>query len=132
MNFTKFKFYSAKPAIQLCLLIVLAVAVRIYFFNGIVFSDDTYYDFLGFSLAKGHYAQGYLGYPIFLLRKLHTVFTALSFSVFGINQISSIIFPFIISLAGIILTYFIALELTENYEVAISASFLLTFLSHFL
>jgi len=127
MNFTKIKFFSAKPAVQLCLLIVIAAVVRIIFFNGIVFSDDTYYDFLGISLVKGHYAQGYLGYPIFLLRKLHTVFTALAFFVFGINQISSIIFPFIISIAGIIVAYFLSFELTNNRRIAILTSLLLAF-----
>ncbi len=127
MNFNKTKFHYTNPAVQLFLIIIAAIAIRVYFFNGIVFSDDTYYDFLGISLEKGSYANGYLGYPIFLLRKLHTVFTAISFSLFGINQIASIVFPFVISISGIILIYFIAFELTDNQQVAVLSAFLLAF-----
>ena len=127
MNFIKTKFHYTNPAVQLFLIIIVAIVVRIYFFNGIVFSDDTYYDFLGLSIVKGHYAQSYLGYPIFLLRKLQSLFTAISFSVLGINQTASIAAPFLFSIAGIIVAYFLSLELTDNRRIAILTSLLLAF-----
>jgi len=127
MNFIKTKFHYTNPVVQLFLIITVAIIVRIYFFNGIVFSDDTYYDFLGLSITKGHYAQNYLGYPIFLLRKLQSLLTALSFSVLGINQIASIAAPFLFSIAGIIVAYFLSFEFTNSRRIAILTSLLLAF-----
>lgn len=111
------------------LLIVLffAFLTRMFFFNGVVFSDDSYYGQLAISLLKGDFAENYIGYPIFLLRKLEVLFTAFFFLIFGVNETASIIFPFILSLSSIVLVYKFAFILFKEKKIGLVAAFLYSF-----
>jgi hypothetical protein len=119
--------FKNHPVIILSLILIIAASIRIYFFTGITFSDDGYYDQLGYLFLKGGDIRNFIGYPIFALRKLDTFYTAFSFYLFGTNEIASIIPVFLFSIANIILIYFIALELSLNKSIALLAAFLLCF-----
>ena len=108
-------------------LLFIALIVRLYFYGGMVFSDGAYYDQLAHNLLKGFYPYNYYGYPIFLIRKLNTLFVASSYYVFGANEFASILPSLIISLLSIILIYKLTLLFTNNKNAARVSSFLLAF-----
>ncbi len=108
-------------------IIFFAVFVRVIFFNGLVFSDDSYYNYLSFELISGSYALDYSGYPIFLLRKLNTLLTSFSFVLFGYNETASVLFPFIYSLLSIFLIYKISYEIFNDTKISLIGAFLSAF-----
>ncbi len=111
------------------MLLILSAAfiLRVFFFNGLVFSDDSYYNRLASLLLTENFTDNYLGYPIFLLRIGETFITSLFFFVLGENEISSVIFPFILSLSGIYLVYKFCLLYFRESRVAFVAAFLWAF-----
>ncbi|NOX19286.1 MAG: phospholipid carrier-dependent glycosyltransferase [Chlorobi bacterium] len=113
--------------IFLALIVFSAFFVRLYFVGGLIFSDDAYYNYLAQSFLNGKFAYNYIGYPIFLTRVLQTLLTAFSFSLFGVNEFSAIVFPFLFSLANIPLLYLIAFELTESKKIALMAALIMAF-----
>ncbi|MBU1100443.1 MAG: glycosyltransferase family 39 protein [Bacteroidetes bacterium] len=122
-----FNFSKNQDLYILILILFIAFLTRIFFYNGIVFSDDSYYNQLAISLLQGNFAENYLGYPIFLLRKMEIVFTAFSFFLFGINETSSVLFPFVLSVSSIVLVYKFALVLFEEKKIGLLAAFLYAF-----
>ena len=109
------------------LILIAAVFVRIIFFNGLVFSDDSYYNWLSFQFLDGSYNSGFAGYPIFLIRKFSTLSNSLFFALFGYNEIVSVLFPFILSILSVILVYKISEELINQKKISLIASFLAAF-----
>ena len=109
------------------IIILTGILLRIYFFIGHIFSDDAYYSFLGYSLFRGDFAASYLGYPIFPLRVGNLVLTNLSFNIFGIGEFATIVFPFLFSIANLLLTYFLAFELTKNEKCSLIAMLIMSF-----
>lgn len=110
------------------MLLLFAAIMRIMFYSGHIFSDDSYYvkvasDFLNVGEV------GYLGYPVMKNRIAHIFTTALSFRLFGINEIASIIIPFFCSLGSIFIVYNFALKLyDQNKNVALLSAFLMAIL----
>jgi len=94
---------------------------------GHIFSDDAYYSYLSYTLLGGEYARDYLGYPIFPLRLTFLSINALSFKIFGINEFATIIFPYLLSIANLILTYKLAKLLTGDVNVSLLAALLMAF-----
>jgi hypothetical protein len=121
------EIFKNHPVIILSLITILAAAIRIYFFTGLTFSDDGYYDQLGYMFLKGEDIRNFIGYPIFILRKLDMIYTAISYFIFGTNETASVLPEFIFSIANIIVIYFIALELSLNKSIALLSAFLLCF-----
>jgi len=115
-----------QPKYLLPIIIILAASVRIIFFMGHVFSDDSYYSQLAISFLEGNYPSDFIGYPIHLARKLITVLTAVGFIILGENEIGSILFPFLFSILSLPIIYGIAKELF-NEKIALTAVFLLAF-----
>ena len=108
-------------------ILLFAVLVRIFFFNGLVFSDDSYYNWLSFQFSTGSYDLNFLGYPILLIRKFSTLFTSISFALFGYSEIASVFFPFIFSILSVLLVYKISEELINQKKISLIASFLAAF-----
>ena len=98
-------------------IIILGIITRFYFYTGHIFSDDAYYSYLSYTWLKGEFAKDYLGYPIFLLRVGFIGLTTLSMNVLGTNETATLIFPFIFSILNILLTFKIAILLTQNSRV---------------
>ncbi len=108
-------------------IILAAIAVRLYFFVGHVFSDDAYYSYLGYTLLKGNFAANYLGYPVFPLRINEAVLYAVSFKLFGINEAATVVFPFLFSILTIYLAYELTRSIAESETAGLAAAFLLAF-----
>lgn len=111
----------------LLFILLAGIIVRIYFFTGHIFSDDAYYSYLSYTLLDGNFANGYLGYPLFLLRVGHLFLTAVSFAIFGINEFATIVFPFLISILNLLLTYKIAQLFTGKNEIALLSALIMAF-----
>ncbi|GBD87628.1 dolichyl-phosphate-mannose-protein mannosyltransferase [bacterium BMS3Abin03] len=108
-------------------ILLAGILLRLYFQIGHVFSDDAYYSYLSYTFYKGDFAHNYLGYPIFLLRVTHTYITAIAFKLFGVNETATLIIPFFISIANLVLTYKIAKLFTGNNMIALIAMLLMAF-----
>ena len=111
----------------LLLIIVTGIIVRIYFQVGHIFSDDAYYSYLSYTLLKGDFTKDYLGYPVFPLRVAFLGLTSVSMKIFGTNETSTLVFPFLFSIINIFLTYKVAFLFTENNKISLIASFLMAF-----
>jgi 4-amino-4-deoxy-L-arabinose transferase-like glycosyltransferase len=76
---------------------------------------------------NGGFANDYLGYPIFPLRITFLSITAISFNIFGINEFATIVFPFLLSIANLILTYKLAKLFTGDVNVSLLSTMLMAF-----
>ena len=106
---------------------IIGITLRVYFQIGHVFSDDAYYSFLSYTLLDGEFAKDYLGYPIFPLRITFLSISALSFNIFGYNEFATIAFPFLLSIANLILTYKLAKLLTGDINASLLSTLLMAF-----
>jgi 4-amino-4-deoxy-L-arabinose transferase-like glycosyltransferase len=109
------------------LIIATGIIVRLYFSIGHIFSDDAYYSYLSYTLLQGDFAKDYLGYPIFPLRITFLSITALSFKIFGINEFATIVFPYLLSIANLILTYKLAKLFTRDVNISLLSALLMAF-----
>jgi len=116
-----------KPKYVFPLIIIAGILLRLYFNIGHIFSDDAYYSYLSYTLLGGEFAKDYLGYPIFPLRITFLSITALSFNIFGINEFATIVIPFLLSIANLILTYKLAKLFTGNVNVSLLSALLMAF-----
>jgi hypothetical protein len=116
-----------KQYFHLFLVIIVAVLLRLYFQIGHIFSDDTYYSFLSFTLLNGDFANEYLGYPVFPLRMAFIGLSAFSLKVFGINEFATLFFPFLFSLLNILLVYKTVQLFARNTKMAVFAALLIAF-----
>jgi len=116
-----------KNFLLLSAIVLAGIALRIYFYVGHIFSDDAYYSYLSYTLLKGDFARDYLGYPIFPLRITYLSITALAYKIFGINVFATIAFPFLISIANMILTYKMLKLFTGNESASILSVLLIAF-----
>lgn len=119
-----------KENIQKILFLILVVTglfIRIYFGGGHVFSDDAYYFKLSQFISKNVSLSEYQGYPIFKLRVLFNFLLALMLKIFGVNEISTIILPFIVSILNLFLTYFFTKTFFNDKKTALIALFMIAF-----
>lgn len=121
------KIAKYRSELFLTLIIIIGIILRVYFQIGHIFSDDAYYSYLSYTLLGGEFAKDYLGYPIFPLRITFLSITALSFNVFGINEFATIIIPFLLSIANLILTYNLAKLLTGDVNISLLSALLMAF-----
>lgn len=114
---------KVRPEIWLILILIFALVLRMYFFVGIGFNDDTYYLDFASKIYKGEkfippttLTWGIrigVYYPIVLFWKI-----------FGINESSTSIYFILLSLGSVFISYLIGKELF-NKKVGLIAAFLL-------
>jgi 4-amino-4-deoxy-L-arabinose transferase-like glycosyltransferase len=108
-------FTTARARSQFLLMLAVlsvAIALRLVFFQGLVRSDPYCYAELASNLASGRFlANNYNGALVFPLRIAFYGPVALFIKIFGLSEGSLVAFPFLISLAGIILAYVLARKL---------------------
>jgi len=92
-----------------------------------VFSDDSYYNWLAFQYHTSSFSIDYLGYPILLIRKLAVLFTVISYNIIGYNERAGTLFPYLFSLASIILIFQITQDLLGDKRISLIAAFLTAF-----
>jgi len=105
-------------------LLLTAFVVRCIFFSGGIRGSDAFaYAQYAYDIASGSYdlnsINGFYGFRYFVLLP-----TAFSFMIFGVNDLSSGIFPYIFSLLNIIVVFYLG-KIIFNKEIGIIASGLL-------
>ena len=91
----------------LCLILAGAVILRLMSFCGFYGSDDGVYAELAFKMANGSYhITDYSSDPVFPLRPGVIWPAALGVKTAGLNDWSLVWYPFVLSLAGIVLMFF--------------------------
>jgi hypothetical protein len=114
MNNSNYKKYLTFILIEM-----LAILVRKFFFTGHVFSDDAYYSYLSHSLLNGEFTTNFLGYPVFPLRIGFISLNSISMMIFGTNEFSTIIFPFLFSILNIGLTFKLSQLITNDINTSL-------------
>jgi len=117
-----------KNQIQRLLLIgsvlLLAFLVRAMLFNGGIRGSDAYaYAMHAYEIANGTYQLGHVGFH-YGLRYAVLLPTALSYALFGVNDIASAFFPMVSSMLNIVLVFLIG-ERLFDHKTAFLASLLL-------
>jgi len=111
----------------LAIFIIIAIAIRLFFYFGHIFSDDAYYSKLSISLINGEHWNSQNVYPAFLLRVLFVYLNAICMNIFGANETSTIILPFIVSILNIVLIYKFACLFFDDTKTALIAASLIIF-----
>ena len=117
-------FIHKKEVYWFLLIIVLAIALRLFFFTGYNAGDDRGYIAKAFAYTQQDYAP-----PLdhWSARSGIVIPTAISFAVFGVNQFSTVFTPFVLSLSSICLIFFFASYLFDTRTGLLSAFFLSIF-----
>lgn len=110
-----------KHSLILVAIIALAIVLRLIFFTGMKGSDDLQYNYDAYSFL----ADGINNVPDHLtkVRLLSYVPVSLFFNLFGINELSSILYPFICSMGILLLVYKFGVLLFDR-KTALIAAFL--------
>ncbi|MFC2164541.1 ArnT family glycosyltransferase [Acidobacteriota bacterium] len=108
-----------------CLILAVAVCIRILSFCGFYGSDDGVYSELAFKMATGTFKiSDYSSDPVFPLRTGLIAPVALGFKIAGPNEWALVTYPFVLSLAGIFLMFFAARAFFNTSTGLIGASLL--------
>lgn len=111
----------------LLLILIFAAIIRYIFFCGLVFSDDSYYNWLAFQYHTSSFSIDYLGYPILIIRKLAVLFTIISYNIIGYNERAGTLFPYLFSLLSIVLIFQITQDLLGDKRISLISAFLAAF-----
>jgi len=106
----------------LILIIILAIILRFYFFIGLNWSDDFEYAEYAYKIANGNL---YLGNDLPALRIMMIYPIAFFYKIFGINDFSLVIYPFLLSIGSIFLTYSLG-KMLFNKKVGLLSAFFLS------
>ena len=108
--------------IMLFLIVTFGILIRLIFFSGIGTSDDLAYTSYANSLSKGEIQQGTLT----LSTRLGLIYpTSVLYSMFGVNDFSSVLFVLLASIGNIILIFYFG-KLLFNEKVGLISAFLLS------
>lgn len=110
------------PQFMLLLLgiVILGVILRITFFSGYVSGDDAAYIAKAFQYSAGDLTPPYShwGGRIFVV-----LTTTLSYLVFGVSELSTVLVPFILSVGGIVVAFYLGKELFDSQVGLLAAGF---------
>lgn len=109
--------------IILLIIIIFGILLRIIFFSGYQVGDDKHYLVQAYKFSIGNFEPGD---NIWSVRIGLVLPTAIFFSLFGVNEVSMSLFPFICSIGVIILIYYFG-KLLFNTQVGLLSAFLLSF-----
>lgn len=103
--------------------IIFALVLRIFFYCGHVFSDDSYYVVAAYDFYFTSLEQ-FTGYPAVLARIMQIIITGGLFKIFGVSEFVSVLPNLIFSLCTIPLIYYFVLALYNQRKTALLAAFL--------
>lgn len=104
-------------------IVIFGLFLRLIFFSGIGTSDDLSYSSYSYNVDKGIYKDSTLTLAV----RIGIIYaTALSYSIFGVNDFSSVLFILLTSLGSIILIFYFG-KLLFGENVGLLAAFLLSF-----
>jgi 4-amino-4-deoxy-L-arabinose transferase-like glycosyltransferase len=100
---------NARIFLALASILVVAIALRVYLFEGYAGLDDGEYARFAYHLAtQGHYPTGYTGPAVFPLRVGTILPASAIYVIAGMSEWTTVVYPFVISLLEIILIYIFA------------------------
>src|SRR3989338_11089614 len=117
--------FARKPKLALFAIVVFGIFLRLVFFSGMDASDSLRYSKTAndINIGKGIDLNGALT----LSTRLGLIYpTAFSYKLFGINDISSVLFVLLTSIAMIVLVFYFG-RLLFSDRVGLMAAFLLSF-----
>jgi len=95
-----------KIILFLILILIGGLLIRVFSFTGYVGRDDSYYAEIAHLISRGEFKIGdYIGAPVFPFRIGLTLPVALGFKIFGVNEISMVYYPFVLSLLNILIAF---------------------------
>lgn len=115
-----------KKLSSIFILIIAAIIIRFIFFSGGIRGSDAYaYAQYSYEMASCQYDPGHVT-DHFGFRYIVLATTALSYALFGVNDLSSSLFPFLFSIINIIIIFKIG-EKLYDFKTSLLACILLTF-----
>lgn len=97
---------TRRYAVALVAIIVVAAALRLVCFRGYVGDDDIAYTELAWRMANGQFSiGGYVGPPVYPLRIGIVAPVALGFRMAGLREAVLVAYPFILSMANLLLAF---------------------------
>jgi len=112
-----------KSAVILFIIVLLAIALRLYCFRGFVGLDDAEYSRFANQMNQGTFALGsYEGPAVFPLRVGIIFPTAILYGLFGISELSMVAYPLALSILGILLAFFCGSYLFGRFAGLIAAA----------
>ena len=115
-----------KKLFSIFILIIAAIIIRFIFFSGGIRGSDAYaYAQYSYEMASCQYDPGNVT-DHFGFRYIVLATTALSYALFGVNDLSSSFFPFLFSIINIIIIFKIG-EKLYDFKTSLIACILLTF-----
>ena len=118
----KKKLKNIRPEIWLIFILAFALFLRLHFFMGLGWEDDTHYAGVANEILKGRYYPSHVNEQ----RPLIIYPIAFFFKIFGINEFSGAMFSLICSLLSIILIYYFGKKFF-SIETGLLAAFILSF-----
>ncbi|MEJ2721779.1 MAG: glycosyltransferase family 39 protein, partial [bacterium] len=117
--------FDKRDLLLICAVVVLAVVVRVVFFRGLVSNDEFNYLRHAAEVWKGRFEPGDIGF-FHGTRPVIFVPVAWAFALFGVSELSALIWPFAASIVTVILTFWIGRRLFDR-EHAVYAALLAAF-----
>ena len=117
------KLSRYQNAILLCLIILLALALRLWHYTGPIGSDDNAYTLGAYEILDGTYEPGT---NYWKLRYGMVLPIAASYKVFGTNEFAAALWPMLCSLGAILICYFVG-KLVIDAGTGLLAAALLAF-----
>lgn len=118
---------SSLPAARLLPVLLLALALRLLFFQGFAFSDDAHYGWLAAHAGSG-YGDTEPGYPVMPLRVGHIALLSVSQHLAGPGDWGLALYPLVFSLGMVAVAWRLGWLLTGNGLVGSRAALLLALL----
>ena len=118
-----FKNLLSNTSFLLFLIVIFGLILRLIFFAGMGISDDLAYSGFAYNIDKGIDQDSALTLAV----RIGIIYiTALSYSLFGVNDFSSVLFVLLTSIGNIILIFYFG-KLLFNEKAGLMAAFLLSF-----
>jgi 4-amino-4-deoxy-L-arabinose transferase-like glycosyltransferase len=119
---------SRHRIVLLLAILAVAAALRVRMFSGYVGLDDGEYARVAYQIARGEFSPvGYSGPAVFPLRIGLTAPAAAAFWLFGASEWTMVLYPFVLSLATVVLAYCCAAMLFDERAGLIAAALMAVF-----
>ncbi len=117
------KLEKNRNILLLTLIVILGLFLRIFFFNGVGISDSLEYSRYAHAMSTGNFPPKEYDHGIGRIGLIMPV--SLSYYLFGVNEVSSVLFTLLTSIGEIILIFFFA-KLLFDEKTGLIAAFLLS------
>lgn len=115
---------ATKNGFLLLVVVLLGIVLRVALFSGYQDGDDSAYIAKAFAYSEGDWLPPYSHWGS---RMFPVLLTTLSYSIFGVSEFSTVLFPFLFSVGGIVVGYLIGRHLFDVNVGLVAAFFIAIF-----